>query len=443
MPIDLKPHSLKCNSNFAVLNFKAQKLDKFFLFRKSINHIMALFMKKNFLFIGFFIFLFLLSSKDVSAISLVGNVASQQTNVSIFILPSLPSLTIINPENKTYITNISLPLIYSASFMDNVWYNLNSLANITITSSSIKFNTSEGSNTLYLYANNSNGITAKNITFYVNLSLLIILYQNYNGLYKGASIDFIHETYENLQNLSNVYLEDTRYGKIYFLQPISFTDVNINRTLDLDNNTEILFNRVGLDSAVLSNFNKPATIQIYNLSFNNPRILRDGAPCSDLICTIESYANGTLKFNITQFSFYSADETPSPTAIIGGPGGGGGGGCLTNWNCTDWEPKICINKTQTRICVKAQQNCSVITDKPDESRACEGEKKEFPVPTPTLETKRCCLFEICGFSFILCRYWWLLIIVLLIAIIIAIIILSKRVRKRTIKKLSLSLHKKK
>jgi hypothetical protein len=74
----------------------------------------------------------------------------------------------------------------------------------------------------------------------------------------------------------------------------------------------------------LPNFNKSATIYIYNLNFTDPRVLIDGSVCPATICTEINYSEGALKtlvFNVTQFSTYSAEETPVSTP----PGGGGGG----------------------------------------------------------------------------------------------------------------------
>ncbi len=49
---------------------------------------------------------------------------------------------------------------------------------------------------------------------------------------------------------------------------------------------------------------------MYNLALNNPRILRDGSVCLSSICALLSYSsqNGTLLFNVTGFSAYSAED---------------------------------------------------------------------------------------------------------------------------------------
>jgi hypothetical protein len=240
-----------------------------------------------------FIVGFLLLALAVNAeTSVTGKAVSQKSNVSIFIAPSLPVINIILPENKTYITNISLFLNYSTILADNVWYNFNTAPNNSIISN-IRYNIGEGSNTLYMYANNSFGTSAKNITFTVNTTLLKILYEHYKSPYGASSHDFIYEAYEDLQDLHDICIKDIRYGKICFLQPINLiNDANVSdRLVDLDTHTNISFDKAGLNSTALPNFNRPAIIWLYNLSFINPVVLRDGVLCPASICRIESYIN--------------------------------------------------------------------------------------------------------------------------------------------------------
>jgi hypothetical protein len=360
---------------------------------------------------------FLLLTLAINAeTSVTGKAVSQKSNVSIFIAPSLPVINIILPENKTYITNISLFLNYSTILADNVWYNFNTAPNNSITSN-IRYDIGEGSNTLYMYANNSFGASAKNITFTVNTTLLKILYEHYKSPYGASSHDFIYEAYEDLQNLRDVCLEDIRYGKICFLQPINLVnDANISdRLVDLDTHANISFDKAGLNSAALPNFNRPAIIWLYNLSFINPVVLRDGVLCPTSICRIESYINGTLKFNVTSFSYYSAEEYSAEKAARAAAAGII---CASYWNCTEWS--TCINNMQNRSCIQTNPYCLPIGLKPVESKAC---KEEYPLYTPPAEEKpsiiqivfaqkECCLFGLCLFRFIFCWYWWVLIAII-------------------------------
>jgi len=286
-------------------------------------------MKKRqiFLLILFFIFVLITGLVKVSLAggTITGKQVSQSTNVSIFVNPALPILTIASPKNETYLKNTSILLDYTTSLSDNEWYNFDHGNNITI-SSAIYFNISQGSHTLYLFANNSQGTTTKNVTFVANLTRFIILYEEYKGSSKGSSTEFINYTYEEIQALSNVILENTNFGKIFFNKAINLTD-DINpgdNILDLDNNTNISFNRIELNSTALPNFNVSAKIWLYNLEFDNPRILRNGEFCPSTICTNKDYTAGILSFNVSSFAVYSAEEIPSVAPVAGGGGAGTG-----------------------------------------------------------------------------------------------------------------------
>ncbi len=88
-------------------------------------------------------------------------------NLSIFVLPPIPIITIISPQNITY-SSTSILLNYSAINAETGWYNLDYGENITLTSP-ITFTASEGSHILLLYANNSEGLAEKNISFSVHV----------------------------------------------------------------------------------------------------------------------------------------------------------------------------------------------------------------------------------------------------------------------------------
>ena len=85
-----------------------------------------------------------------------------------------------------YYALYSVLLNYTSNGL-STWYNLDGSNNITINSPTY-FSTTEGEHTLYLYANDSTGeIITRNTTFYVNSSLITILYEEYSGAQKGIS----------------------------------------------------------------------------------------------------------------------------------------------------------------------------------------------------------------------------------------------------------------
>ncbi len=275
----------------------------------------------------------------------LNNEASTETkNVTLV----LPLLTIIKPENETYLTNTSLLLNYIASYEDFVGYSLNLTESNTTISGNTTFNVStEGQHTLYLYANNSVGTTTKNVTFTVNLTKFIIHYGNYH---EGNSTNFNISSYEDLQNISNVILENTDGGKISFNEPINLTD-DLNASdneVDINSNINISSNRIEINSDALPNFNKSATLHFYGLSLSNPRVLRDEIVCPSVICTSPVYSSEAWVFNVTGFTVYSlediVDEEAPPTAP---PSAGGGGRriiyeCINNSDC-EGKDEICWN----------------------------------------------------------------------------------------------------
>ena len=129
-------------------------------------------MKKSIIFLTI-IFILLISLITINFFSekenknYQGELPSTKIDFSLKIA-SKPILTLINPEDKTYANELIL-LDYSALYADIIWYNLDNQENITITSP-VYFSASEGIHILYLYANNSEGIAMKNVTFSVNLT---------------------------------------------------------------------------------------------------------------------------------------------------------------------------------------------------------------------------------------------------------------------------------
>jgi hypothetical protein len=265
--------------------------------------------------------------QTITGEAVTGKATDANFAMNVILTMGAPYLNISSPKNNTYISTNGPILNYTVLYADLVWYNLDNGINQTINSSFI-LNTSEGNHILFMYANNSDGnLISENVSFTVNSARLKILYSEFASSDKGESTDFNTTSYEDLQNLSNIILEKI-YGKIKFNDNINVTDdENFSDFLvDLDANANISLNKIYLNSTALPNFNKPATLYLYGLSFTNPQILKDGTVCPDSICTKESYSSGTLKFNVTQFSTYSSQETQTGgTTVIITSGGGGGG----------------------------------------------------------------------------------------------------------------------
>ena len=147
----------------------------------------------------------------------------------------------------------------------------------------------------------------------LNFTTIVISTSNFDG----DTTDF-----SNLDgdNITNITLEKIEYGKIEF-----FGSINITRTINIDAYTNITSNSIAVDTTNLPELNVPAIVTFYNLTFINPRVLKDGSTCSDSICKIINYSNSTIIFNVTGFSKYTVEETPPDTGGSSSGGSGGGG----------------------------------------------------------------------------------------------------------------------
>jgi len=274
--------------------------------------------------------------------TITGEATSNDVGLTL-VLTGSPRLEIITPQNNSYIHNESLPLYFTTGGEQAVWYNLDNGDNITITDST-HFNTTEGGHTLYLFANNTAGnMTSRNVTFTVNLTLFTISFDEFDNGFSGNSTNFLNFSYDDLQNLSGIIFEDTSSGKITFLEAINLTDDSdpSDNLIDIDNYIEISSNRIEIDTEFLPNFNKSATLFLYDLAFTIPQILIDGEVCPSTICTQNSYSGGDLSFNVTHFTVFEVEETPEDEVSQSPPGGGVGGKVIKNFSVN--KDKINLN----------------------------------------------------------------------------------------------------
>ncbi len=206
-------------------------------------------------------------------------------------------------------------------------------------------------------------------------------------------------------NITNLTIEKAIYGRINFIRTI-----NLTRALDIGAYTSITSNSVFVDTANVPELNVPATINFYNLSYTNPRILRDGAVCPDTVCRIINSTGSTITFNVTGFSTYTVEETPADTGSSsssssssssesssgggssGGGGGGGGGGisyvCSYEWQCRSWsECKDGVQKRQCDFAKVAQHSreapCDSADNGPATSETCTSKANATPQQTST------------------------------------------------------------
>jgi len=138
----------------------------------------------------------------------LGNINS--SSISFYIDSIAPALTIISPEAKTYGYNISLILNFSVSDSTGIsscWYNLDNSNNITLGNcQNTTFNSSNGSHTLYLYANDSLGNTnSSSISFSINTQIAVSLVTPENNAwlnYSGIEFNYTVNTAIPIKNCS-------------------------------------------------------------------------------------------------------------------------------------------------------------------------------------------------------------------------------------------------
>ncbi len=284
---------------------------------------------------------------------------SPQFNLTVQVV-GLPSLIIESPRNEIYFSNESLKFRVISNG-GNIWYNIDGGANFSLVGGEVFLNVGGGSHIINAFANNSYGITKRNVSFSVDSNLFKVIYNKYKGLTKGESSDFDSYSYLEVQNLQGVVLENKNYGKVSFFDNINLTDdFNFSdKVLDLDSNTEIAFNKISIDVGKLPNFNKNSSLSFYGLTFNNPRILLNGTECPLSICTLVSYIGGNLTFNAISLGTFSAEEIISGGGTPGGNGGSGGssggGGFLIGRNKTNILLKGEFSLDKDKIIVQLKQ----------------------------------------------------------------------------------------
>lgn len=178
--------------------------------------------------------------------------------------------------------------------------------------------------------------------------------------------------YTNLTNVENI--SDVTYFNVSnFNGSITWTkSIDFSAGQDWAKCIKIEFNSVEVNSSCFAGFNGTAIITMYNLTWTDPQILKDGEVCTT--CTRQSYISGVLIFSITGFSVYTTQETPVTATTTGGGGGSGGSSCTATWSCTDWTD--CVSSLQTRTCTKTN-TCSAGI-KPAESQSCSLVEEEIP-----------------------------------------------------------------
>ena len=285
-----------------------------------------------------------------SILSLTSKASSVSATISVQVDDGAPRIFIDSPLNKTYNFNNSIELNFTIveDNLGTTYYNIDDGANTTVTANTtFSVNETIMSHKLTLFANDTLGnLNSSSVRFVVNISgPWNVTFTEFTG--GTTNFSALNKTQQ--ANIANAIVENPSHAKIAFNEV-----VNISRDINLDSFSNISFNRVEINSSFISEFNKSALIYLYNITFANPRPLRDSSVCPSSICTEINFSGNTFVFNVTSFTVYSSEETPAEAAPSpGAPGGGAGGGrgvsALTDFSISANLIKVALLQGETKI----------------------------------------------------------------------------------------------
>lgn len=124
-------------------------------------------MKKRYLLLFLLVFL-IPTLLAITGESVTGKVSENPTNISVFVLPTIPMIYIFSPENTTYYFQTFLLNYSIRNNFTNSWYNLDDGQNISLSNlseASLSITSIYGAHSLYLYANNTFGESSSKVYF--------------------------------------------------------------------------------------------------------------------------------------------------------------------------------------------------------------------------------------------------------------------------------------
>ena len=135
----------------------------------------------------------------------------------------------------------------------------------------------------------------------------------------GGNLHFIDTEIKNF-SINGGYLltfENSKFGKVEFLEPIIGKDMNLNKSILIEYNLSFV------DSENIPEFNKKANITFYDLptDWENTEIQVNGKTCSVPLCIpFTNLDAGTVKFGVIGWSNYSIyGEIPEEDFTIEAP----------------------------------------------------------------------------------------------------------------------------
>ncbi len=235
-------------------------------------------------------------------------------------------LNVFSPENINYIDRPVL-LSYNAINADKCFYVLDDIKKDTSCDVNeflgINSRLSSGAHKIIIGAEKPFGSINKTIYFSIDyINKYLVIYNEFYG--KGQTTNLNGLSDIDLQNVSLI-LHIPGSGKIEFFGNVNLTkSADLADRINLDDNVNISIKRIEVNSFSLNELNRKARLNFEGISFNQPKIKRDGSDCTS--CVVESYSSGTLIVNVTGFSVYTVEEGQVQTPPSGQPSNGGSSG---------------------------------------------------------------------------------------------------------------------
>jgi len=269
----------------------------------------------------------------------IGNINYTSMSVNVVNDNTLPIIYLISPQNNSGDSDGNITFSYNVTDINNInncslyVANTINLTNLSTTKNLAQYftlnNLAVGSYnwSIKCYDNSSNLGVSNTSTFSV------VLTNNFISTNLSAV---------NITDVINLMLKDINYGTINFSESI-----DLSTGLDINSYVNISDNRIEINSTALPSLNISAELTFYNLTFSNPRLLIDDSVCPSSICTELSYSSNTLRFNVTHFTAYSAEETPvtatedTTTSSGGGSMSGGHGSTFECFSDSDCNNQYC------------------------------------------------------------------------------------------------------
>ena len=213
-----------------------------------------------------------------------------------------PRLTIFSPQNRNYNTRNILINITNSSDTQSVWW-YNGTANVTYTVL-VWFNFSEGSNTLYVYANDSiSQISTAGVVFFVDT-----IYPTINFTSPTETSGTTNTTRTNL--LVNVTVNDTNLAnitiKLYNSAGSLISLANSTTTSLFANFTELLNGIYYFNATVCDISNNCNNTETRNVTISQPITFKLPTPTNGTIINVNSIKINTITndINFKNYTYY-------------------------------------------------------------------------------------------------------------------------------------------